>query len=96
MGSEFSWWKDDYSEFYLDLDKLRMAKAGVTARQLFTALRPVFGRDIVGGSVVCDGQSEQLKLSSRQGKVYDVWGLPNLPFDITGRSYLLSLCASVQ
>ena len=96
VGSEFSWWKDDYSEFYLDLDKLRMAKAGVTARQLFTALRPVFGRDIVGGSVVCDGQSEQLKLASRQGKVYDVWGLTNLPFDINGRSYKLSHFATVQ
>lgn len=44
VNSEFSWWKDDYSEFYLDLDKLRMAKENVTATQLFTALRPVFGR----------------------------------------------------
>lgn len=26
VNSEFSWWKDDYSEFYLDLDRLRMAK----------------------------------------------------------------------
>lgn len=44
VNSEFSWWKDDYSEFYLDLDRLRMAKENVTATQLFTALRPVFGR----------------------------------------------------
>ena len=40
VNSEFSWWKDDYSEFYLDLDKLRMAKENVTATQLFTALSP--------------------------------------------------------
>ena len=52
VNSEFSWWKDDYSEFYLDLDKLRMAKENVTATQLFTALRPVFGRDIYCGNVL--------------------------------------------
>ena len=44
VNSEFSWWKDDYSEFYLDLDRLRMAKEHITATQLFAALRPVFGR----------------------------------------------------
>ena len=42
VNSEFSWWKDDYSEFYLDLDRLRMAKEHITATQLFAALRPVF------------------------------------------------------
>lgn len=31
VNSEFSWWKDDYSEFYLDLDRLRMAKEHITA-----------------------------------------------------------------
>ena len=67
VNSEFSWWKDDYSEFYLDLDKLRMAKENVTATQLFTALRPVFGRDIYCGNVLFDSQTEQLKLSSVQG-----------------------------
>ena len=39
VNSEFSWWKDDYSEFYLDLDRLRMAKEHITATQLFAALR---------------------------------------------------------
>lgn len=80
VNSEFSWWKDDYSEFYLDLDKLRMAKENVTATQLFTALRPVFGRDIYCGNVLFDNQTEQLKLSSLQGQQYDVWGLVNIPF----------------
>lgn len=63
VNSEFSWWKDDYSEFYLDLDRLRMAKEHITATQLFAALRPVFGRDIYCGNVLFDNQTEQLKLS---------------------------------
>ena len=96
VNSEFSWWKDDYSEFYLDLDRLRMAKENVTARQLFTALRPVFGRDIYCGNVLFDNQTEQLKLSSLQGQQYDVWGLVNIPFFINGRSYKLADFATVQ
>ena len=79
VNSEFSWWKDDYSEFYLDLDRLRMAKEHITATQLFAALRPVFGRDIYCGNVLFDSQTEQLKLSSVQGQRYDVWGLVNIP-----------------
>ena len=86
VNSEFSWWKDDYSEFYLDLDRLRMAKEHITATQLFAALRPVFGRDIYCGNVLFDSQTEQLKLSSVQGQRYDVWGLVNIPFFIDGRS----------
>lgn len=58
VNSEFSWWKDDYSEFYLDLDRLRMAKEHITATQLFAALRPVFGRDIYCGNVLFDSQSD--------------------------------------
>ncbi len=95
VNSEFSWWKDDYSEFYLDLDKQRMAKENVTATQLFAALRPVFGRDIYSGTVLFDNQTEQLKLSSLQGKVFDVWGLVNVPFFINGRNYKLADFATV-
>lgn len=96
INSEFSWWKDDYSEFYLDLDKQRMAKENITVTQLFTALRPVFGRDIYCGNVMFDNQSEQLKLSSLQGHKYDVWGLVNIPLIINEHSYKLADFATVQ
>ena len=96
VNSEFSWWKDDYSEFYLDLDRQRMAKEHITATQLFTALRPIFGRDIYCGNVLFDNQTEQLKLSSLQGQQYDVWGLVNIPFVVNGNSYKLADFATVQ
>lgn len=96
INSEFSWWKDDYSEFYLELDKFRMAKENITATQLFAALKPVFGRDIYCGNVLFDNQSEQLKLSSVQSQAYDVWGLVNIPFTINGNAYKLSDFATVQ
>lgn len=96
VNSEFSYWKDDYSEFYLDLDRKKMVKENITATQLFAALRPVFGRDIYCGNVLFDNQTEQLKLSSLQGQQYDVWGLVNMPFSINGHSYKLSDFATVQ
>ena len=96
VGAEFSWWKDDYSEFFLDFDKRAMAKEGVTARQLFAALAPIFGRDIVAGNMVYGGELEQLKLSSRQSREYDVWRLVHLPFTVNGHLYKLSDFASVR
>lgn len=96
VHSEFSWYKDDYSEFYLDLDKHRMAKEEMTGMQLFTALRSVFGRNIPCAHIVYDGQLETLRLTSQQSEAYDVWSLANLPFEINGRAYKLSDFATVQ
>lgn len=96
VHSEFSWYKDDYSEFYLDLDKHRLAKEEITGMQLFTALRSVFGRNIPCAHIVYDGQLETLRLTSQQSEAYDVWSLANLPFEINGRAYKLSDFATVQ
>lgn len=96
VNSEFSWYKDDYSEFYLDLDKHRLAKENITGMQLFTILRPVFGRNITCANITYDNQSETMKLTSRQGQEYDVWSLTNVPFEINGNSYKLSDFATVK
>lgn len=96
INSEFSWYKDDYSEFFLDLDKHRLAKENITGMQLFAALRPVFGRDLTCATIVYENQTEQLKLTSRQSQEYDVWSLVNVPFRINGQSYKLADFATVE
>jgi multidrug efflux pump subunit AcrB len=96
INSEFSWWKDDYSEYYLELNKEQMAKENISAMQLFSALRPIFGRDMTTGSILYENQLEMLKLTSRQSKEYDVWSLMNLPFMINGKLYKLSDMATVE
>ncbi len=96
VGAEFSWWKDDYSEFFLKFNKMRMAQERVTASQLFAALRPIFGKDIYCGNVIYDNQSEALKLSSKQSDEYDVWGLSNIPITISEHTYKLSDLATVE
>ncbi|MBP3669800.1 MAG: efflux RND transporter permease subunit, partial [Bacteroides sp.] len=96
VNSEFSYWKDDYSEFYLELNKERMAKEGVTVMQLFSVLRPIYGRNITCGTILYENQPEQLKLTSRQSEEYDVWNLVNQPFRLNGHDYKLSDFAIVQ
>ena len=38
INSEYTFWKNDYSEYYLKLDKEAMAQEGISALQLFTAI----------------------------------------------------------
>lgn len=96
INSEFSWWKDDYSEYYLDLNRQKLAKESISAAQLFTALHTVFGKDIVCGNVRSDNQTERLKLSSIQAGKLDVWGLIHIPIFIEGNAYKLTDFATIQ
>lgn len=90
INSEFSFWKDDYQEYYFDLDKRQMAREGITPSELFSSLSPVMGRDIYAGSVLTDGELERVKLSSLQSSEYDIWNLQNVPHG-TGQHKLFKL-----
>lgn len=81
ITSEFSFWKDDYQEYYFNLDKERMMQAGLNASQLFGQLQPVFGRDMAVGSVSTPAGSERIVLSSRQSQEYDIWAMLNFPIN---------------
>ena len=90
VSSEFSWWKDDYTEFFLEFDKRRMAEENLTAYDLFAVLRPVFMRDQLAGSVVHENSLEYLRLTSTQSRDRDVWSLMSVPFAVNGKEYKLS------
>lgn len=95
INSEFSWWKDDYQEYYFDLNKRSMAEEGVLPIELFASLRPVFGKDIYTGNIVVDNEIEKLKLNSRQSQEYDIWSMQYVPQQIKGVPYKLSELATV-
>ena len=95
INSEFSWWKDDYQEFFFDLNKAKMAQQDVQATTLFNAISPIFGKNIGCGSVVTDHGVEQIKLSSRQSDEYDIWAMQNYPYGSDGRYYKLSELADI-
>lgn len=96
INSEFSWWKDDYQEFYFELDREKMAQENLDAEKLFSFLRPVYGKNMEIGTVVMEGNNERVKLSSVQFHDYDVWSMKNLPYEQDGRQYKLSELATVE
>ncbi|RHJ81224.1 efflux RND transporter permease subunit [Parabacteroides sp. AM08-6] len=96
INSEFSWWKDDYQEFYFNLNKARMAEENIHPISLFSSLSPVFGKDMHGGTIVVDNEMENLKLSSKQSEEYDVWSMQYIPQSINGKTYKLAEFATVE
>ena len=97
INSEFSWWKDDYQEYYFHLDKQRMAQEDIAAASLFDAVRPIFGRDMLIGSVNTETGTENIKLSSRQAGEYDIWAMRYFPYETgSGKLYKLSGLAEVE
>lgn len=97
IKSEFSWWKDDYQEFYFNLNKERMAQEGINAQHLFSAIQPIFGKNMQVGSVVMESGTESIRLSSRQSHDYDVWAMQFFPYGVDGgKHYKLSELATVE
>ncbi len=96
INSEFSWFKDDYQEFYFDLNKARLAQEQIQPYELFASLRPVFGKDIATGAIVVDNESERLKLTSRQSHEFDIWSMQYVPQFIKDKQYKLTELATVE
>lgn len=96
INSDFSWWKDDYQEFYFAPDKKKMAVEGISAMDFFSSIRPVFAKDIESGSVLTESGAERIRLSSRQSHDYDIWALQNFPYTANGREYKLSELAVIE
>lgn len=96
VASEFSFFKDDYTEFHLAFDRDRIAAAGIDVRQLFDAIQPTFGRDINCGSLMIDNNIEEVSLYSAQGEEYDIFTLMHQPFAIGGRTFKLSDFGTIE
>ena len=96
IGSGFSWWKDDYMEFYFNLNKRRIVEEGIGAGGLFSVIRPIYGRNMEIGSVLTEEGTEKIRLSSRQSEERDVWAMRYYPFQAGGREYKMSELAIVE
>lgn len=96
INSEFSWWKDDYQEFYFNLNKARLAQENILPIHLFGSIKPVFGKDMYIGNIIVDNEQEKLKLSSRQSHLFDIWAMQYMPQYIGKKLYKLSELATVE
>ncbi|MDR0845292.1 MAG: efflux RND transporter permease subunit [Tannerella sp.] len=96
INSEFSYWKDDYYEFYFNMNKARMAQENIRPIELFASIHPVFGKNMNTGSIVVDNELESLKLTSRQSRDYDIWSMQYVPQTVNGVPYKLSELATIE
>lgn len=96
INSEFAWWKNDYQEYFYQLNKRRMAEEDISAGMLFSVFRPVYNQNMNIGSVVTEYGLERIKLSSRQSQERDIWAMQHVPVSINGRDYKLSELALVK
>ena len=96
INSEFSWYKENYQEFFFDLNKQTLIEEDIRPIQLFNSLQSLFNKDQLIASITVDNESEALKLSSRQYNEYDRWNLMNISQPISGRQAKLSNLATVK
>ena len=96
INSEFSYWKEDYMEFFFKPDPERMAQENIRPEELFASLHNLFGRDIYAGDIVVESETERLKLNSRQSDEYDVWNLLYVPQPIRETSIKPGELAAVE
>lgn len=79
IASEFSWYKDDYSEFVLDIDKEKLAQANLSPVHLYAGLIPIFQRNAFVGNRIENGRTIPVILSSQQANELDIWNLVHYP-----------------
>jgi multidrug efflux pump subunit AcrB len=96
INSEYSYYKDDYQEFYFNLNKERLAQEQINPTQLFSSIYPVFLRNSNVGSIVYNNENERLKLYSRQAQEYDIWNMQYTPQYVNRKAYKLSELATVE
>ncbi len=95
INSEFSYYKEDYTEFYLDIDRVRLAKDSLTVSDLFRAVRHETGRNLGAGFVAGHDGAEYIRLNSMEND-RDVWGFMNHPMRAGGREIKLSDYATIE
>lgn len=96
VGAEFSWYKDDYEEFVLNVYKEKLAQEDIKPYQFYAALKNIFGQNVFVGSMLAESGTEQIVLHSRQSKEYDIWDFHNIPIKIDERELKLSDLAKVE
>ncbi len=93
VSSEFSWYKDDFTELYINIDRNAMARQGLGINELYAALSTMFGRGIYCGYT--HGSSERILLESQQSDKLDVWALMNMPLELRENRVKLSDFATI-
>ena len=96
IDSEFSWYKNDYSEFVFSLNKERLAQKGITPVDMFNSLTPLFEKNSYVADWIYQNRIDPIVLSARQSKEFDIWNLVNYPGKIGDKKYKLTEAANIE
>lgn len=92
---EPTYYREDYNEFYVDIDPDRLARRGITVSQLFSAVAPTFGRNMNCATVNIDGRNESIVLNARQSTELDLHSLLERQFTIGNNMFKLNDIATI-
>ncbi len=68
---------------------------GLLPGELFASLNPVFAKDLWAGATTTGGELENIMLTSRQSRDYDIWALQYLSQTIGNKNYKLDELAQI-
>jgi multidrug efflux pump subunit AcrB len=96
IDSEFSWYKNDYTEYFFDLNKERLAQAAILPSDLFNSLKPMFEKNIHAADWLHEDRIEPVRLFSRQAREMDIWNMENYPGKTGDRKYKATDIARIE
>lgn len=96
INADFAWYKHNYQEFLFDLNKNQLAVHNISPSALFHSLYDVFAKDVWVGDLMVNGERENIKLHSKQSKLYDIWALNHIGKNIGKQFYKLNQFATIS
>jgi len=90
------YYKNDYTEYYLDINKDYLRNSGVHASYLKAAVEPLLLKDLTCSQVYSDGVMQNITLTSKQSRNSDAWSIFNSQFNIQGKSFKLSDFSTIE
>ncbi|MDD3322719.1 MAG: efflux RND transporter permease subunit [Paludibacter sp.] len=96
INSKFSYYKDDYQEFKLQLKYEQLAKAGIEPYQLYASLKPYFENNSYVAQMSNSEYTENIVAKSKQSQKYNIWDLQNIPIILKEKEFKLSELATIE
>jgi multidrug efflux pump subunit AcrB len=96
IDSKFSWYKNDYTEYVVDLSREQLAQAAVLPTNLFNSMKPLFEKSVSVADWLQGARTESIQLFATQADELDIWNVESYPGQANGRSFKLSAIAGVD
>ena len=79
VNSSFTWWKEDYTNYFFALDQEALHRAGLSSTALYSLIRPMLGRDMHVTRLWTGDTYENVTMHAREADELDIWNVMNTP-----------------